>query len=94
MFPKALSQSHCAGPVLSAYCRTVFCGQVPSRGDELGRLYSELHTVSLLLNAEEPPVPVGGFSAVSPGEAVGLREETLEAMAAAVENIGVPDFDN
>ena len=74
-------------------------------GDELLRLYSELHTARLLLNVGEPLVLVGGFSAVPPGEDVGLREETLEAMAAAVENIEhqasghaesaeVPDFDN
>ena len=71
--------------------------------DELLLLYSELHTVRLLVNAEEPAVFLGGFSAAPPGEDVGQREETLEAMAAAAENIehqafghvesaGAPDF--
>ena len=84
-----------------------FLAEMPQTewGDELLLLYSELHTVRLLLNVEEPPVLFGGFSAVPPGEDVGLREETLEAMAAAVENIEhqasghaesaeAPDFDN
>ena len=73
------------------------------RSDGLLLLYSELHTVRLLVNAEEPAVFLGGFSAAPPGEDVGQREETLEAIAAAAENIehqafghaesaGAPDF--
>ena len=66
-----------------------FLAEMPQTewGDELLRLYSELHTVRLPLNAEGTPVLLGGFSAVPPGEDVGLREETLEAMAAAAETI-------
>ena len=57
--------------------------------DELLALYSELHIVRLLMSYEEPTVHLGGFSAAPPGEDVGQREETVEAMVDAAKSTGV-----
>ena len=65
-------------------CRSLvanFLAEMPQTewGDELLRLYSELHTVRLLLNAEEPSVLLGGCSAAPPGEDVALTPRAPQA---------------
>ena len=57
--------------------------------DELLRLYSELYIVRALMSSEEPTVHLGGFSAQPPGEDVGQREETVEAMVEAAHSTGL-----
>ena len=66
-----------------------FVASIPQTewSDELSLLYSELHTVRALLAADEPPISLGGFGSVSPGEDVGQREELLEGMAAAIQEL-------